>query len=76
MATLAVGSAGIGPGSVTVSIGLAAGVADAQSAYGRADAALYEAKAGGRNQTRNASSPNGMPGGKVPLRLVGAERSA
>ena len=76
VATLAVGSAGIGPGSLTVSIGLAAGVADAQSVYGRADAALYEAKAGGRNQTCNASSPNGMPGGKVPLRLVGAERSA
>ena len=71
VATLAVASAGIGPGSVTVSIGLAAGVADAPSVYGRADAALYEAKAAGRNQTRNASSPNCRSVGKAPLRLVG-----
>ncbi|MGH1569389.1 sensor domain-containing diguanylate cyclase [Methylobacterium sp. P31] len=58
--TLAIRSAGIGAGAVTVSIGLVssvpAGAADNAMAdlYYRADAALYKAKAGGRNQTRSA----------------------
>jgi diguanylate cyclase (GGDEF)-like protein len=57
-----VGSVGIGAGSVTVSVGLASTVPSANGAitvsslYQRADAALYEAKAGGRNQTRCAAS--------------------
>ena len=60
ISTLSVGSAGIGAGAITVSIGLAAltpsGAADAElaSLYQLADGALYEAKAGGRNQTRCA----------------------
>ncbi|KQP29659.1 dethiobiotin synthetase [Methylobacterium sp. Leaf104] len=71
MATLAVGSAGIGPGSVTVSIGLASAISDAASLYHRADGALYEAKAGGRNQTRSAASAAGRPVEKPGLRIVG-----
>ncbi|MGU3664566.1 diguanylate cyclase [Methylobacterium sp. A49B] len=57
---LAVGSAGIGAGAVTVSIGLAAAMPSTKEAsafaglYRLADEALYEAKAGGRNQTRCA----------------------
>ncbi len=51
---LAVGSAGIEPGTVTVSIGLASGIHQVHDLYGRADAALYEAKANGRNRTRCA----------------------
>ncbi|WP_407658495.1 nucleotidyl cyclase domain-containing protein [Methylobacterium planeticum] len=43
-------SAPIGAGAVTVSIGLATGIADAEL-YARADAALYEAKETGRNRT-------------------------
>ncbi|WP_456685972.1 sensor domain-containing diguanylate cyclase [Bradyrhizobium sp. P5_C11_2] len=60
VSTLAIGSAGIGAGAVTVSIGLAAVVptgaeiAALADLYRRADGALYEAKAGGRNQTRCA----------------------
>ncbi|GEL42854.1 MULTISPECIES: sensor domain-containing diguanylate cyclase [Methylobacteriaceae] len=67
---LAVPSAGIGAGSVTVSIGSSTGAPDAANLYGLADAALYEAKAGGRNQTRCAASV--VPGTVVrhPLRVV------
>lgn len=74
VSTLAVGSAGIGAGSITVSVGLAScthinAMADL---YRLADAALYEAKAGGRNQTRCAA-PQGSftsPQKRV-LQLVG-----
>lgn len=54
VAALAVPSAGIAAATVTVSIGLAVGdKADGgmEGVYGRADAALYEAKAAGRNRT-------------------------
>lgn len=62
VSSLTVGTAGIAAGSVTVSVGVASAVPNAQEAttvmdlYRRADAALYEAKAGGRNQTRRAAS--------------------
>ena len=69
--TLAVASVGIGAGAVTVSIGLASGVADAADLLARADAALYEAKAGGRNQTRCAASAVVRSGERQPLRVVG-----
>ena len=56
---LVVSSASIAAGAVTVSIGAAVGPGDgagaAQDLYRLADAALYEAKAGGRNQTRRAA---------------------
>ena len=60
VSTLAIGSAGIGAGAVTVSIGLVSAVAGGAKVtaltdlYRMADGALYEAKAGGRNQTRCA----------------------
>ncbi|MCJ2087143.1 diguanylate cyclase [Methylobacterium sp. E-005] len=60
VSTLAIGSAGIGAGAVTVSIGLAVGVPSGAETVGPtdlyhlADGALYEAKEGGRNQTRCA----------------------
>lgn len=54
VSALAVLRAGIGAGAVTVSVGVASGVTDATSLYARADAALYEAKAAGRNRTRCA----------------------
>ena len=62
VSTLAVASAGIEAGSVTVSIGLATVEADQPELiaptdlYAFADAALYEAKANGRNQTRCAET--------------------
>ncbi|GMA74181.1 hypothetical protein GCM10025880_05980 [Methylorubrum aminovorans] len=69
--TLDVPSAGIGAGAVTVSIGLATGPGaaeeQAEALYRAADAALYEAKAGGRNQTRCAAPA----GGGGVLRMVG-----
>ena len=68
---LAIASAGIAPGAVTVSIGLATGITDADL-YGLADAALYEAKACGRNQTRCASRLTGRSAGEPQFRLVGA----
>ncbi|PIK73357.1 GGDEF domain-containing protein, partial [Methylobacterium frigidaeris] len=56
--TLAVASAGIGAGSVTVSVGLASGAGrsgeEPEALYRAADAALYAAKEGGRDQTRCA----------------------
>ncbi|KQQ31374.1 dethiobiotin synthetase [Methylobacterium sp. Leaf123] len=57
VAGFAVPSAGIAPRTVTVSLGLAvhSGTGTAEDLYRRADAALYEAKAGGRNQTRFAA---------------------
>ncbi|KTR01144.1 dethiobiotin synthetase [Aureimonas ureilytica] len=57
IASLAVPSAGLGAGAVTVSVGLAvgpAGTASPDALYQKADAALYAAKEGGRNQTRFA----------------------
>lgn len=63
VAKLTVASASLPAGSVTVSIGLASATAASDEAgtasdlYRRADGALYEAKAGGRNQTRCALEP-------------------
>ncbi len=42
---------GIAPGGLSVSIGLAIGRGTAEDLYVRADAALYDAKRSGRNQT-------------------------
>ncbi|MCJ2082084.1 sensor domain-containing diguanylate cyclase [Methylobacterium sp. J-090] len=66
IAELAVGTAGIGAGAVTVSIGLAlAGDHDAAAAdlYRRADEALYRAKARGRNRTEFSPGSEQAPGG-------------
>ena len=63
VSTLAIESAGLGAGAITVSIGLASRVpggsetAALTDLYRLADGALYEAKAGGRNQTRCAKLP-------------------
>jgi diguanylate cyclase (GGDEF)-like protein len=69
---MAIATAGIRAGSLTVSIGLATGPHSAdeqpEDLYRRADAALYEAKANGRDQTRYA------PDAEIrdrTLRLVG-----
>ena len=75
VARLAVPSAGIGAGGVTVSIGLATehglGRARPEGLYQAADAALYKAKSGGRNQTRCAPDAVGTGGSKMPpLRLA------
>jgi diguanylate cyclase (GGDEF)-like protein len=70
VATLALGSVGIGPGAVTVSIGSASATSDAGEVYRRADAALYEAKTGGRNRTRSAASVGVIPTERSGLRVV------
>jgi diguanylate cyclase (GGDEF)-like protein len=74
IATLGVASAGIGAGAVTVSVGLASwdGRRDgAEDLYRNADAALYEAKAGGRNRTRCAPGSDERQEADGPaLRLV------
>lgn len=77
VSTLAIGSAGIGTGAVTLSIGLASGVPDGGATtalmdlYRVADGALYEAKAGGRNQTRCAKLQEMAAGSqKRPLQVV------
>lgn len=61
VARLGIPSAGLEPGAVTVSIGLAAGTGaeggTMDHLYRRADAALYDAKASGRNRTRCAEQP-------------------
>ncbi|GJD64926.1 sensor domain-containing diguanylate cyclase [Methylobacterium frigidaeris] len=58
--TLAVPSAGIAAGSITVSVGFAVGPTADETAwsdlYQRADAALYAAKEAGRNCTRSSAS--------------------
>ena len=60
-ARLSLPAAGIEAGAVTVSIGLALGPESrgdtAEGLYRRADAALYAAKAGGRNRTCSAPRP-------------------
>lgn len=59
VATLAVSSAGLCAGTITVSIGLAVNAVRGNAMgelYRQADAALYEAKATGRNQTRRAAA--------------------
>ena len=63
VAKLTVESAGLGAGTVTVSIGLASvrpgsdRSAPMPDPYRLADGALYEAKNGGRNQTRSVAPP-------------------
>ncbi|MCJ2097447.1 sensor domain-containing diguanylate cyclase [Methylobacterium sp. E-046] len=77
VSSLSIGSAGIGAGAVTVSIGLASGVPDGGATtaltdlYRLADGALYEAKAGGRNQTRRAKRQDTQGGPQEwPLQVV------
>ena len=69
---LAVGMAGIAAGSVTVSIGLASSASRVEDLYARADAALYEAKAAGRNRTRCAAAENAERVSQPRLRVVAA----
>ncbi|WP_455957949.1 diguanylate cyclase [Methylorubrum aminovorans] len=78
--TLDVPSAGIGAGAVTVSIGLATGPGaaeeQAEALYRAADAALYEAKAGGRNQTRCAAPAGGGRGAPHGRHLIRRDRTS
>ena len=78
VSTLAIGSVGIGPGAVTVSIGLVStGLITEQddaltNLYRKADTALYQAKARGRNQTQCAEAENTLAAlQKRSLQLVG-----
>ena len=76
VAELTVASASLAAGSVTVSIGLASAApalpeaGTASDLYRRADGALYEAKAGGRNQTRCAAEPPGRRAAPTRLAVV------
>ncbi|WP_375275272.1 GGDEF domain-containing protein, partial [Methylorubrum thiocyanatum] len=74
VADLAVPAAGIGPGSITVSIGLAvsAGDRETEDLYRRADAALYEAKESGRNRTCCAPGAAEEAPDRPPTRLTAA----
>lgn len=72
VAMLSIGSVGIGAGAVTVSIGAATSFTEAAGLFQQADAALYEAKAGGRNQTRCAPSLRQTRDQGRALRLAGA----
>jgi diguanylate cyclase (GGDEF)-like protein len=73
-------SVGLGVGSITVSVGLAStvpsenGVTTVTNLYERANAALYEAQAEGRNQTRCAASDSDIANArkKMVLRMVEA----
>ncbi|GJD56361.1 GGDEF domain-containing protein [Methylobacterium dankookense] len=78
-AGVAVASAGIAAGSVTVSVGMAvappgaSGSVAPEALYAQADAALYEAKAAGRNRTRCAPpTADALPRQAPQIRLVEA----
>jgi diguanylate cyclase (GGDEF)-like protein len=78
VAKLAVVPAGIRPGAITVSIGLAStgpwasDSAGPSDLYRHADAALYEAKAAGRNQTRSAPRGSEATGHEAGWHPIGA----
>ncbi len=79
VATLGIAAAGIRPGSITVSIGLAStrgsatGTVAPADLYPLADMALYAAKAAGRNRTHIAvSRRNTPPSPPVAARWAGA----
>lgn len=75
VSSLTVTSASIGIGGLTVSIGIAVAnnPLEAHALYRSADAALYGAKEGGRNQTRCEPMPDARPTLMTPgLRLVNA----
>ncbi len=69
---LTVGRAGLSAGAVTVSIGTASGVSRAEDLYALADAAVYEAKAAGRNRTRSAPAEISESTGGKRLRVIAA----
>lgn len=71
VAGIAVPSAGIPAGTVTVSIGLAVGTGGGSmdDLFTRADAALYAAKRDGRNRTCCAQTESGRPE-EAPVRVV------